>query len=57
MIIYAVSSIRLRFLKPVRDGMEKERNNVGDVSDENRTVTAGSDGQNFEKVNSDTEHA
>ena len=56
-IIYAVTSIRLRFLKPVRDGVEKVHNNAGDVSDENRTVTPGSDGQNFEKVNSETEHA
>jgi len=55
--IYAVSSIRLRFLKPVRDGVEKEMNNVGDPTDENRTVTEGSDGQAFEKIESGPEHA
>ena len=56
-IIYAVSSIRLRFLKPERDGAEKEHNNVADVGDEDRTVTPGSDGQNFEKPDSSIDQA
>lgn len=52
MIIYAVSSIRLRFLKPVRDGAE----GVGDMGDDTRTVTPGSEGQNFEKMEVPIEH-
>ena len=45
-IIYARTNIRLGFLKPVREGVEKEHNNVGGVSDENRADTLGSDSQN-----------
>ena len=56
MIIYAVSSIRLRFLKPVRDGV-KEQRNVGDMGDESRTITPGNDSQNFEKMDSGVDHA
>jgi hypothetical protein len=51
-IVYAVSSIRLRFLKPVRDGAES----VGDMGDDTRTVTPGSEGQNFEKMEAPIEH-
>jgi len=55
-ITYVVSSIRLRFLKPVRDGVEKETNNVGDTGDDTRTVTPGSEDRNFEKLESPMEH-